>query len=1190
MAERIEDKISLFVKEQFPAFYAEDGEAFRIFLEAYYEFLEQTGNSLDYSRNLIEYHDVDETTQEFLDEFAKTYLNDLPGLIKSETRLTIKNVMDFYRSKGSPRSIQLLFRILFNEAAEVRFPSDDVLKPSSSEFRKPRYIEVYAPNLEKMISLEGLEIVGGTSGSKAFVESISSKVINKVRVHILQLSNLRGNFLRGEIIAKSSDGIQDEMPAIVGSLSDVIITLGGKNNKVGDTFKITADVGKGAEARVTSIADATGLINFNLANGGFCFSQNTSFTQINVNDQHLEVSNVINAAQSYSNVFVGNTHANGAVNVPAPFDSIINKIDNAEFFKLETAEQIVEQSSYLSATAFNSEFQVYEANDSVNNVAPYVVGTRGANQHANGDTNDIGTVVANGFIVGNSTISGANGTITIAPTSGTFGDQKKLTYTLAVGTHVFENGENVDEESDVTLALVAAGSSGTFSVGNIITGNNTGANGVVTAANSSSVSVNGSFGTFTADDYLTSAAANASGVVGNVSTVSVTTSGANGTIASTNTTVMNMANIIGAWTTTKKMKGQRSNAIGTISAVENTGASDLFFLGNTQFRAVVDTYANVSLTGQVIGSNATEIGFRNTIFSNGATGAFFANTYAPIRGRDSNTFANVVTVGTGSGAGFKIGTLENEEAITIYTDIVGENNVSNVSYLDCVIDGGNSAIGFLDNLTINTGGNGYSNAALITFSDGGAGGGPPKVNATANITTNSTGGIISTTVVQAGSGFFTNATPTLPSTTGTVANVTGNFDFGYGFPKDDNGDFTTILDNVLTRFSGNIGTIAAFSEINPGNNYNFDPFVLTRTDGIAKFDRKDLIVNLEEMNESGGSVIPFTIGEVVNQTVTVAGQTLAVNTFAGVNSSGDAFTPTTDNFDGLGVVQVINSTANTHGVVFSKNTTHLEVKDLKIKTTFANGLVSISTSNVEPFVVSATNLLQLQETNTTTTSVTARITGTGTTSESQVAKGAVYKFSIDNDNKTGELGIRRLSFSVGFNASGTLQGATSQAGGTITGLIMEDANTRPIGDNAQINADAQAANGIVTGLEITDSGFGYQHGANLTLVSSNTEQDIVVSGEANVHFTGLGPGYWASKDSFLNTKYLHDNDFYQEFSYVVESGLSLNKYRDILLKATHLAGTKLFGRVFKESLVNNAVTVANSTVLTGNVAANNTIV
>ena len=126
----------------------------------------------------------------------------------------------------------------------------------------------------------------------------------------MQLSNLRGSFLRGEVLAKVSDGIQDDMPVVVGSLSDVIITLGGKNNKVGDTFNITADVGKGAEARVTAVKDATGLIDFQLANGGFGFSTNGTFTAINVNDQQLEVNNVINAAQSYSNT---------------------SKIDNAEF-------------------------------------------------------------------------------------------------------------------------------------------------------------------------------------------------------------------------------------------------------------------------------------------------------------------------------------------------------------------------------------------------------------------------------------------------------------------------------------------------------------------------------------------------------------------------------------------------------------------------------------------------------------------------------------------------------------------------------------------------------------------------------------------------------------------------------------------------------------------------------------------
>jgi hypothetical protein len=1151
--QQIEDKLSLFIKEQFPAFYTEEGETFRIFLEAYYEYLEQSGKSLDYSRNLLEYHDVDFTTDKFLDEFKKTYLADLPGLLKTETRLTIKNIMDFYRSKGSPRSIQLLFRIIFNQASEVTFPSDDVLKPSSSEYRKPRYVEVYAPDLDKLVSLEGIEIVGSTSGAKAFVETISTKVINGVRIHIMQLSNLRGSFLRGEVLAKVSDGIQDDMPVVVGSLSDVIITLGGKNNKVGDTFNITADVGKGAEARVTAVKDATGLIDFQLANGGFGFSTNGTFTAINVNDQHLEVNNVINAAQSYSNT---------------------SKIDNAEFLRLETVDQKVERISILSGADFNTQIQTFIANtENVN--GPYVVGTYGATG------SDIGTVVANGYIIGNSSINGANGTHDIAVFQGSFGNQKKLTGTLATATHLFETNENIDEENLVTLTV---GDANTFTVGNIITGNNSGANGVVVSSNSSVVTLNGSFGVFTSNDYITNSSSSNSA---NVQTVSITDSGANGTISSSNSTVLNVANVSGVFNTNKKVKGQRTNAIMTLSAVDNTGAADVFFQGNLSINATMDTFSNVSVSGQVIGSNNTNIGFRNTKYSNGATGTFHQNTAAYIIGRDSNTYANVVTVGTGSGAGFKIGSLENEEAITIYTDIIGENNVSNVSYLDCVIDGGNSAIGFLDSVTVNDGGTGYSLGDVFTASSGGAGNGAPTVNATANVTSvNSEGGILAITVQQAGSGFFSNAELTEVSS-GTGANVTGNFDFGYGFPKDDNGDFTTILDNVLTRYSGNIGTIAAMSEINPGNNYNFDPFLLVRTAGIAKFERRDIIVNLTTMNESAGSVIPFTIGEVINQTVTNAGQALELSTFASTYANGDAFTANTDMFNGLGVVQVINSIANAHGLVYNENTSHVSVRDVKIKEyDSTSNTFSVSTTNAEPFVASGSNLLQLAETNTTVNAITAVITDAGTVTQSEVAKGQVYKFEIDEDNKTGEVGIRRLSFSVGFNSSGTIQGASSGAGGTID-AIYEDGNTAPIGDNAVINADAQAANGIITALEITDSGFGYQHGANLTLVSTNTAQPFVATGTANVHLTGQGPGYWASKDSFLNTKYIHDNDFYQEYSYVVESGLSLNKYRDILLKASHIAGTKLFGRVRKEALVNNAVTVSNSAIVTGTLHSGN---
>ena len=66
MPAEINDKISIFVKDQFPQFYAEDGIVFQRFLEAYYEYLEQTGQSLEYSRNLIEYQDFYQKTAEFL--------------------------------------------------------------------------------------------------------------------------------------------------------------------------------------------------------------------------------------------------------------------------------------------------------------------------------------------------------------------------------------------------------------------------------------------------------------------------------------------------------------------------------------------------------------------------------------------------------------------------------------------------------------------------------------------------------------------------------------------------------------------------------------------------------------------------------------------------------------------------------------------------------------------------------------------------------------------------------------------------------------------------------------------------------------------------------------------------------------------------------------------------------------------
>lgn len=1127
MSKSVEDQIAFFVKDQFPAFYDQEGPVFKAFVEAYYEYLEQS-ETFSVGRNLLEYKDIDKTTSKFIDHFKKQYLDGFPGSFSADTELTLKHILDFYKSKGTPRAVELLFRILFDDEASIAYPSVDVLTASSADYVRPRYIEVRAPVLTNLVSLSGKEITGATSGAKAFVENIATKLINNIKVHVLYLSNLRGEFRRNEVIAPSDTGIQDDMPVVVGSLSSVDILLGGKDKAVGDIFNIEAPSGKSGKVRVAGVADATGLIDFQLANGGFGFTTNTDFTTIDVNTQLLEVANVINQAQTYSNT----TH-------PAAYDWHEKKIDNAEFFRFETVDQILESVSFLSGLELNANVEHAIANAEATN--PWIEGRDSSNN-----------VIANGHLITPS-IEGANGSYVISPTLGTFGEQKRLTIALATPTHTLQVNEPINEESQVELSFI--NKVGTFAVNDVVKGDDSNANGIVSAVNSTVISVNGSFGTWNANDNVQKVSD--TNVTANVVTINIANLGADAVVTEiTNATSIVVADITGAFNNGLKVKGVRTNAIGSQQADPiNTGVSDIYFQANNTANAVVDVYSNVSVSAEVIGSNSSFVGFRNNKYSNGQNAYFVANAAAFIVGRDSNTYANVVQLGTGTGATFKIGALENTEDITIYTDFVGENNVSNVSYLDCVIDGGNSGVGFLDTVTINAGGANYTNGQVITFPVGGAGGGPPTTVAQTVITTDGSGQVISTQTSIAGSGYYSNSTPDYSNLTGGDGNldVTGNFDYGYGFPKDPNGDYTTIIDNVLTRFTGTVGTVVSLSDINPGNNYNFDPFTSVYTKGIAKYDRKDIVVNITNKNGQ------FIIGENVNQTVALAGQQLNFTSNTGPFTLGES-------------VRQIHSSGNPSvvatGIVYATGTSSASIQEPRLKSEYSNGFVTVDATNTTPFVSNST----VNGITGVVSAQTAVLSSVQTVSQTQTAKGQVYAQTDDS------VSLRRLSFSVGFNnAPGSyIFGSTSGANGNVTD-VYQDENTRPIGDNIQLLANTKAANGIVTEVEVLSSGYGYQHGANLTLTDTSGGQ-IVVTGQANVTTTGIGEGYWKDEASFLNTKYIHDNDYYQSHSYVVESGLSLDKYRDVLLRVAHVAGTKLFGKVTKVTTANVAMQLSNSEV------------
>lgn len=126
------------IERQFPGFIrtqsssAGDKAMAVLFMEAYYEWLEQQGNAkarIDEFKNIM---DINYSVGEFFSHLRKTYLDPVPSSIASDPALLIKHIRQFYKSRGSVKSIVFLFKILYNAdiyityKASRRLPGDPI--------------------------------------------------------------------------------------------------------------------------------------------------------------------------------------------------------------------------------------------------------------------------------------------------------------------------------------------------------------------------------------------------------------------------------------------------------------------------------------------------------------------------------------------------------------------------------------------------------------------------------------------------------------------------------------------------------------------------------------------------------------------------------------------------------------------------------------------------------------------------------------------------------------------------------------------------------------------------------------------------------------------------------------------------------------------------------------------------------
>jgi hypothetical protein len=154
--------------------------------------------------------------------------------------------------------------------------------------------------------------------------------------------------------------------------------------------------------------------------------------------------------------------------------------------------------------------------------------------------------------------------------------------------------------------------------------------------------------------------------------------------------------------------------------------------------------------------------------------------------------------------------------------------------------------------------------------------------------------------------------------------------------------------------------------------------------------------------------------------------------------------------------------------------------------------------------------------------------------------------------------VKRLTFENTFKPGTIMIGDVSGTTANVIGISEDLSLIYPIGLNAEIEANVITASGQVTSLQVIDSGIGYSNNDVVQYTSADGRRSGTIKVVIDGH--GIGKGYYKSSKGFLSEDmYIHDGDYYQEYSYEILSKISVDRYADMFKKVMHTAGTKFFG-------------------------------
>jgi hypothetical protein len=126
----------------------ENSAVFIAFLEDYYEYVNQQNQATNLIDRISSEHDIDFTSDLFLNEIKKEIAKGIPESTVLNNRQLFKKIVDYYYTRGSQNSADVFFKLFYDDEVTITYPKETLFKTSDATLNNHGFIDIDGANVQ----------------------------------------------------------------------------------------------------------------------------------------------------------------------------------------------------------------------------------------------------------------------------------------------------------------------------------------------------------------------------------------------------------------------------------------------------------------------------------------------------------------------------------------------------------------------------------------------------------------------------------------------------------------------------------------------------------------------------------------------------------------------------------------------------------------------------------------------------------------------------------------------------------------------------------------------------------------------------------------------------------------------------------------------------------------------------------